>query len=438
MGNFHGVARAAKGSVKYRKAAIASVALSALFMIVYSAINWLTGLRQDVGELYLGWERHIPFLAWMIVPYMSIDLFFVAAPFLCKTDEELNVFAKRVTFCVLVAGASFLLFPLRFAFPRPAVDGLFGSLFHVLGDFDQPFNLLPSQHILLLTILASVYLRHTRGLARWLVSIWFSLIALSTIFTYQHHIIDVLSALLIVGYAFYLFPHQQRRIAFVPNGRIGDYYLAGFVALAWIILNVDGWGALLLWPASSLLIVAAGYYQFGPAIYRKRNGRITLSTWLVLGPVLVGQYLSLVFFRSRSRAYDEVLPNVWIGRALWEKEAEAAIAAGVTAVVDLTAEMAAAKPFRNLKYLNIPILDLTAPGREQLREIAAFIEEQSREGIVYVHCKLGYTRSAMAVAAYLIESGRCASVEEAVEVLREARPSIVIRPEVLRALAAAC
>src|SRR6185295_8558096 len=78
--------------------------------------------------------------------------------------------------------------------------------------------------------------------------------------------------------------------------------------------------------------------------------------------------------------------------------------------------------------------DLSAPTAEQLREMAAFVEEQSKRGIVYVHCKAGYSRSAAAVAAYLLESGRCENAEEAIGCLREARPAIVVRPEIVRAL----
>ena len=89
---------------------------------------------------------------------------------------------------------------------------------------------------------------------------------------------------------------------------------------------------------------------------------------------------------------------------------------GVTAVLDLTAEFSETKPFRALVYRNIPILDLTAPSIEQLREMAAFIDEESRQGIVYIHCKIGYSRTAGAAAAYLLQTGKAASVSEAIEI----------------------
>ena len=62
----------------------------------------------------------------------------------------------------------------------------------------------------------------------------------------------------------------------------------------------------------------------------------------MLAPILIGQYLSLVYYRRQCRAWDEVVPGVLIGRTLTEAEAAAAVKQGVTAVLDLTAEFSEA------------------------------------------------------------------------------------------------
>jgi protein-tyrosine phosphatase len=85
-------------------------------------------------------------------------------------------------------------------------------------------------------------------------------------------------------------------------------------------------------------------------------------------------------------------------------------------------------------YRNIPILDLTAPTVDQLAEMASFVERESATGIVYVHCKIGYSRTAAAVAAYLLRSHLAKTTPEALDLVRRARPSVVVRPEVLTAL----
>ena len=105
-------------------------------------------------------------------------------------------------------------------------------------------------------------------------------------------------------------------------------------------------------------------------------------------------------------------------------------------MLDLTAEFSEATPFLATTYHNVPILDLTAPTPQQLREAVTFISEQTATGTVYVHCKIGYSRSAAAVGAYLLTTGQAATAEEAVNLLRAARPSIVVRSEVWQALQA--
>jgi len=420
--------------MKFLVAARTSALLSLLFLAVYGSLNWLSSQRSDVGTLYFEWERHIPFVPWMIVPYMSIDLFFIGAPFLCSNRAELRALSRRIIFAIVVAGLCFLLFPLRFAFERPHAEGWLGVVFDWFRSMDQPYNLLPSLHIALRTILAAIYVRHTRGLLRIVSHVWFSLVGISTVLTYQHHVLDVVGGFALAACCFYVISESQTKLPVIPNQRIGSYYLFATLAAVASAAALWPWGVLLFWPALALAIVASAYFGIGPGIYRKIEGRLPLSSKCVLGPVLFGQWLSLRYYQRQCRPWDEVLPGVWIGRKLNDREATEAVHRGVTAVLDLTAEFSEAKPFLAIRYLNVPILDLTAPSQEQLHEMTAFITEQSAHGIVYVHCKIGYSRSAAAIGAFLLASGRAGSVEEAIAFLRQVRPSIVVRSEVHPAL----
>jgi len=69
-----------------------------------------------------------------------------------------------------------------------------------------------------------------------------------------------------------------------------------------------------------------------------------------------------------------------------------------------------------------------------LRQAVEFISRRAERGVVYVHCKVGYSRSAAVVGAYLLASRRAGSVDQALAILRDSRPGIVIRPEALAAL----
>jgi protein phosphatase len=154
----------------------------------------------------------------------------------------------------------------------------------------------------------------------------------------------------------------------------------------------------------------------------------------VLAPCLLGQYLSLLYYRRQCRSWDRVTPQIWIGGKLRRRSANKAVGSGVVSVLDLSAELSEVKPFRKINYRNIPVLDLTAPTQAQLMEVSKFIGDHSRNGTVYVHCKIGYSRSAAAVAAYLIMSGKVETAKEAFTMIRRVRPSVVIRPEVRSAL----
>jgi protein phosphatase len=148
----------------------------------------------------------------------------------------------------------------------------------------------------------------------------------------------------------------------------------------------------------------------------------------------LGQRLSRLYYRRQCAALDELTPRVWIGGVLSHREARAAARDGVTAVLDLTAEFSEPRPLRQLAYKNIPILDLTAPTPNQLEEILRFIEQESANGIVYVHCKIGYSRTAAVAAAWLLRSGIASTLPEAIDWVRRVRPCVVMRPEVLAAL----
>ena len=421
-------------SPSFWRRAVTSAGLSLLFLVVYGGANSWASRQPNCGSCYFNWERAIPFVPFFIVPYLSIDLFFITAPFLCATQTELAIYARRVALSIIVAGSCFVLWPLTFAFDRPAAAGVNGALFDWFRTLDAPHNLAPSLHAALLVLMWPIFARGLSGIPRAAVMSWFCLIALSPVLTYQHHVIDIVTGAVLALVCVYLVQDPQPRVATTGNWRATLYYSTGAAALMFGAWAVWPWGAFLLWPATALLIVAAGYFGVGPDIYRKRDGLLSPAARLVLGPVLIGQYLSLRHYQRHCRKWDEVTPQIWIGRWLRQGEAEETVTCGVTAVLDLSAEFSEPQSFRGLRYCNMAVLDLTAPTLDQLDRAADFINEEARRGIVYVHCKIGYSRSTAAIGAALLKSGEVEDPDEVMARLRRARPSIIIRPEIQRAL----
>jgi len=385
-----------------------SAALSMLFVFVYGECNAFASRRTDLGTCFFAWELRIPFVPPLIVPYMSIDLFFVASFLLCADRIQLRAHGRRIGAAIMVAGLAFLVFPLTAGYPRPEVSGWAGSLFGLLWSFDEPHNLVPSLHVALASLLWPVYARHTtaknHASLRWFVHLWFTLIIASPLFTWQHHLLDVVTGAMLGQVCMFVFPGLHEHVlvrSASANFRVARLYAAGSAVLGILAIALGSWFWLLAWPAASLALIAIAYARGNSSVFRKSGGRFPISTRVVLGPYLFGAYVSLLIYRRRGEPWVEAAPGVYCGRLLTKREARAVRSMGVTGVLDLTAEHAETLAFLGLDYLNVPVLDLTAPSREQSDVAVDFIVEHAHSGGVYVHCALGISRSIAAVAAYI-------------------------------------
>lgn len=399
-----GSRRLADSRRPWLEALLLSAALSLLFVFVYGLSNALAAGRSNVGTCFFEWELRIPFVPALILPYMSIDLFFVASFMLCEDRIELHTHARRIAAAILIAGLAFLMFPLTTGYPDPEVSGWSGSLFQFLWSFDKPHNLAPSLHVALASLLWPAYARHTRARLRCLVHVWFALMIVSPIFTWRHHLLDVWTGAMLGQLCVFAFPGRRDQTLVrsgTSNFRVARLYAAGSAILALVAFAIGNWCWLLLWPAVSLALIATAYVRGSSSIFRKKDGRLPISTRVVLGPYLFGAKLSRLIYRRHRRPWVESATGVYCGRLLTKREARAMSAMGITGVLDLTAEHSETRAFQGAEYLNVPVLDLTTPSSDQLDAAVAFITKHAGRGGVYVHCALGVSRSAAAVAAYI-------------------------------------
>lgn len=408
-------------------AAVWLACLAPLFYLSYGFANAMAASRPDVPSVVFAWERHIPFLGWTIVPYWSINVFYGLSLFICSTRAELETHVRRLLTAQIVAVACFLAFPLRFTLHRPETDGLSGTLFTLLASFDRPFNQAPSLHIALLVILWQVYARHLPRAARGALHLWFSLVAVSVLTTYQHHFLDIPTGALLGAFCVWLWPQvgpsPLATMAVATDRRsliVAGCYLTGSASYAAAGAWTGGAGLWLLWPALSLLLVAASYAFLGAAGFQKDvDGRMSVAVRLLLAPYLLGAFVNSRSWTRREPRPVAIADGVWLGRIPSRREA-----ARFTTVVDLCAELpGAAAP---ASWRCVPMLDLVPPPPAQLRDAAASIERCRAAGPLLVCCALGYSRSAAAVATWLVTSNAAASIQEAIERIRRARPHIVI------------
>jgi membrane-associated phospholipid phosphatase/rhodanese-related sulfurtransferase len=400
-----------------------------LFLLLYGGSAWVTSVRSDVGTWYYSWERWIPFVPMMVVPYMSIDLFFFAAPFFCRDRSELRVLANRLSAVLIIAALCFLVYPLQLAVERPEATGFFGTIYNWFTSMDKPYNLFPSMHIALRTVLAVHYDRHSRGIVNVVMHVWFFLIGLSTLLLYQHHVIDVVGGFVLAILVMYAVDGRTWRQSKTDGQRFAWTYGTGFIGFLIPVFFAPSLGWWLLWPSLACGCVALGYAWAGPAVYRRSGGRLSWPSKLVLGPVLAAQWLSWKYYARQASAMDHVADGVWIGRHLSEREAAGMVDGKIAAVIDVCNAFDEPDSLLAIDRLELPVLDLTAPSCQQLSQAVAFIEQHRHHGVL-VHCKAGYSRSAAIVAAWLLQTGRACDAEQAFGILKSVRPQIVIRPEI--------
>ncbi len=392
------------------------VGLGPFFFLSYGLANWVTGQRHNVPSIVFGWEHRIPFLAWTIVPYWSTDIFYMLSFFLCRDRKELDSHAKRLLTAQIVSITCFLLFPLRFSFEQPQTNGLFGWMFHALGGFDKPFNQLPSLHLSLTAILWAKYSEHTTGIARFMLRCWFVLAGVSTLTTYQHHFIDVLPGIWVGLLCIAIFPsHTPAALRSNRSVPIASLYIAGGGLLVFAGWWLGGWGWLLFWPASALWFVAAAYWIGSPEMLRGN------AAALLLAPYMAVKWIHLRWWTRNEPLAQEIADGVWLGRFPHRSERDAI---GIASMVTLAAELPA--DTSGVAAHSVPMLDLLAPTAEQLVAAAAAIEDLKASRPTLVCCALGYSRSAAAVAAWLVAAGTATSSDVAIAMIRSRRPAVVL------------
>jgi hypothetical protein len=377
--------------------------LGPFFFLTYNFANGVASRRAHVPELMFPWEKHIPFLAWTILPYWSSDVLYMLSLAVCRTREELDLHGKRLVAIQVFAIACFLAFPLRCVFERPQLHGWEAGLFRALQSFDRPYNQAPSLHAALAVILWSRFRAHTAGLFRILLGGWFVLMGLSTLTTYQHHFIDVPTGLWAGVLVIAALPERRTADPHIP---LTLMYLSGSVVCTAAAFWLRGFGWLLLWPGFALSMVAAAYWT-GDSAWIRRT-------------VLMLPYTAAAWINSRLWTRGEPAKNlladaVWIGRAPSRLDRK-----GMNSVVDLAPELSTRGD------AHVAMLDLMPPTEEQLDAAVGAIMSLAGQRPTLVCCALGYSRSAITSAAWLMAAGHASNCDDALEQVRRARPRVVI------------
>jgi protein-tyrosine phosphatase len=273
------------------------------------------------------------------------------------------------------------------------------------------------------------------------MELWFLLVCASVLTTYQHHFIDIPTGVLLGMLCLWLWPFENEGDGRSPfrhwrwtrdavRLRVGAYYSAGALLLACIAFAVGGTALWLLWGSVSLLLVALAYFALGARAFQKRaEGRLAVAARWLFAPYVAGAWINSRAWTWRHPHPVEVADGVFLGRFPAARELAGSKFAGV---IDLTAEVSLHALGRDVAI--IPVLDLTEPSTDDLARAANAIEQLRKAGPVLVCCALGCSRSACAIAAWLLMTGRAGDVDAAVNRVRAARDRIVLDGRHVRVL----
>ena len=182
--------------------------VSLWFGLVYFGLDRLTAWRTWRVPIHMAWELEIPLIPSFVLAYVSMYGLFLLVPFALRQRQEIAHLAREQIWVIALAGLGFLLLPADLAYAAPQNLGWWEKLFRWADQVNLDHNLVPSLHVAL-SVVCVEHLAAGAGYAtRWLLRGWALLIAISTLLTHQHHVLDVVTGFaLALGVRFYF----QRR-----------------------------------------------------------------------------------------------------------------------------------------------------------------------------------------------------------------------------------
>jgi membrane-associated phospholipid phosphatase len=237
------------------------IAFLAFRTMVASALVSLLPMYFIITSLTRGWPVHTPELpldravslqpAWMLV-YGSLYVFIGVLPLMVVRQAELFRRALAGYLAVmLVAYAGFLAYPTLA--PRPDVvpgDGFAAWSLRLIYQLDTPYGCFPSLHVAWAFVSALTCYRVHAGVG-WTAACWATLIAVSTLYTKQHYVVDVIAGAAAAFVAYAIFIRTYARDAVPPADRLAA------PRRAWAVVGIFALGVGGLWLAYWTGIIVA-------------------------------------------------------------------------------------------------------------------------------------------------------------------------------------
>lgn len=179
--------------------------MSAVFSCFFYAVYWLadryTGSLAVRHRIDFAFEQLIPFWPWTVLVYMTITPLLMLAPFVLRSRARMMPLFLALCAEVAVAGISFVLYPAELGYPPHTVTGWLAVPMAATKHVNLTYNLAPSLHVAFAVTAASVLGRHAPKVWRSGLWLWALAIVASTLLVHEHHVIDVVTGILLAATA---------------------------------------------------------------------------------------------------------------------------------------------------------------------------------------------------------------------------------------------
>ena len=178
---------------------------------IYLITNQLMNIRgTTVIDPTMALDLVIPIIPWTVIIYFTLFYFFYPLPLFSMPKEkkgryEALVMSQALIVIVLVSNIWFVISPAE-VYLRESIDlndmhPIFAAMFEGLWFIDSPYNAWPSLHVSTAGIFTLFAMRwwSDQPLKKWgTCTIWI-LMCLSILTTKQHFILDLITALMLLG-----------------------------------------------------------------------------------------------------------------------------------------------------------------------------------------------------------------------------------------------
>lgn len=167
------------------------------YSLIYYGTEWYITNNTRIYLLYFMWELNIPYIPLFYSIYYSVLIIPFLTPLIIKNKYTLYKLTLKLTFAILISGILFYLYPSKLGYlDNLDINNIIENTTRKLIGRDNPF---PSLHILLVQIFLFNYMSIVNKKYKSYIIVYFFLVILSTLFTHQHHLLDIICSLAI-GY----------------------------------------------------------------------------------------------------------------------------------------------------------------------------------------------------------------------------------------------